>query len=141
MNRKTRMSNAWETMPRQGKVRQCLMEWKTSSELTSTHEVEGLRRSTYRDLLRRKTEEEIELASRGVAPSERRLRTPERTPARRRRHPTTDRDSPRNRLVVDGENLMDSDDGDVVDATIENVDMQFDDDSGGGGGASASGAG
>ena len=78
-------------------------------------------------------EEEIELASRGVVLSEKRLRTPERTPARRRMHPTTDRDSLRKRLIVDDENVMDSDDGEIVD-------MQFEDDSGGGG-ASASGTG
>ena len=80
-------------------------------------------------------EEEIVVASRGAVLSEKRLRTPERTPARRRRHPTVDRDSPRNRLIVDDENMLDSDDGEIVD-------MQFEDDSGGGGGgASASGAG
>ena len=78
-------------------------------------------------------EEDIELASRGIVPSEKRLRTPERTPARRRRHPTTDRNSPRKRLIVDDENMTDLEDGQIVD-------MQFEDGSGGGG-ASASGAG
>ena len=66
--------------------------------------------------------------------------SPERTPARRRMHQNNGKDSPFKRLVVDGENNTDSDDGEVVDGTTENADVHFDDDSGEGG-ASASGAG
>ena len=53
-------------------------------------------------------EEEIELSSRGVAPSERRIGTPERIPATKRWPITDHKTSPPKRLVMDPENNMES---------------------------------
>ena len=58
-------------------------------------------------------EEEIELSSRGVAPSERRIGTPERTPATKRRPTTDHKNSPPERLVMDPEDNMNSDDVEI----------------------------
>ena len=90
-------------------------------------------------------EETVELASRAVAPTERRLRTPERPQAQKRRSTGTAGESVQKRLITDTGDVMDDDDDDHISDQEENNDMQFEDDSrpsgpGGAGGADDSDA-
>ena len=79
-------------------------------------------------------DEEVVLASRTARPTERRLRTPERTPARHRRTENND-DASHKRLSMDVEDGMAS-----IDDIVGGLEMNFHDDLMKGG-ASASGAG
>ena len=53
-------------------------------------------------------EEQVELSTRGVEPTEKRMATPERAPAQKMRA-TLYKDSPAKRLVVDAKATMESD--------------------------------
>ena len=78
-------------------------------------------------------EEEIELSSRGVVPSERRIGTPERAPATKRRPITDHKSSPPKRLVIDPENNMESEDVGTDGALAGGDEMQFEEESYAGG--------
>ena len=78
-------------------------------------------------------EEEIELSSRGVVPSERRIGTPERAPATKRRPVTDHKSSPPKRLVIDPENNMESEDVRTDGAMGGGEEMQFKEESYAGG--------
>ena len=74
-------------------------------------------------------EETVALASRAVAPTERRLRTPERAQAQKRRSTGAVRESVQKRLVMTPGDVMDADDGEHNAGQEENNDMQFEEDS------------
>ena len=79
-------------------------------------------------------EEEIELSSRGVVPSERRIGTPERAQATKRRPTNDSKSSPPKRLVVDPGDDMESDDDGTDGAMVGGDEMQFEEESPTGGG-------
>ena len=74
-------------------------------------------------------EEPVELTCRAVAPTERRLRTPEMAQARKRRSAGAFGESVQKRLVIDPGDVMDADDVEHNTGQEENNDMQFEEDS------------
>ena len=84
-------------------------------------------------------EEQVELSTRGVEPTERRKATPDRAPAQKRRAAMS-KDPPAKRLVIDAEETMESDHKAEANEPEETPDMQFENDVGpsGAGGAGSS---
>ena len=72
-------------------------------------------------------EETVELTSRAVAPTERRLRTPDRAQAQKRRSTAAGGEALPKRLVMDPEDVMDADDAGRGIGQEDSNDMQFND--------------